>query len=154
MYRAVVDTNLIVSGTATSSTIPYQLLEAWREKKYVLVTSPAIIGEVSEVLRRPEKNFSITNQEIEAVIETLETEAFATAGTLTVDVVKNDPDDNKFIACAIEGSATHIISGDKDLLSIREYKSIRMVKARDFLEECFKKRLNRVPLSGGGGDAP
>lgn len=138
MYRAVIDTNLIVSGTATSGTLPYHLLEAWRNSQYVLVTSPAIIAEVEEVLHRPEKNFSITNQEINQVIDTLTTHAFVTSGVLEVDVIKRDPDDNKLIACAIEGSASHIVTGDKDLLSIEEYQGIKIVKARNFLEEYLK----------------
>ncbi|MBI4999801.1 putative toxin-antitoxin system toxin component, PIN family [Candidatus Gottesmanbacteria bacterium] len=137
----MVDTNLIVSGTATASTTPYHLLEAWRNGEYVLLTSPSIIEEVAKVLRRPEKNFSITNQEIEAVIDVLKTRAFVTTGILTVDIVKDDPDDNKFIACAIEGSATHIVSGDKDLLRIGEYQGIKIVKARNFLEVCLNKKI-------------
>lgn len=141
MYRAVVDTNLIVSGTATLSTTPYFLLESWRRGDYVLVTSPLIIEEVNEVLQRPEKNFSITKEEIEGIIETLATKAFVTPGTLEVDIVENDPDDNKFIACAIEGSASHIISGDKDLLSIGEYQGIKIVKAREFLEEYLHRSI-------------
>lgn len=143
MYRAVVDTNLIVSGTATTSTIPYSLLEAWRKGEYILVTSPPIIEEVKEVLKRPEKNFSITNRQIEEVVETLATKAFVTPGTLEVDVVKNDPDDNKFVACALEGSASHIISGDKHLLDIDEYQGIRIMKARNFLEEYLNKDIKK-----------
>ena len=141
MYRAVVDTNLIVSGTATLSTVPYHLLESWRKGEYVLIVSPPIVEEVKDVLQRPEKGFLITNQQIEEVIETLTTKAFLTPGTLEVDIVKNDPDDNKFIACAIEGLASHIISGDKDLLSINEYQGIKIVKARDFLEKCLHKDI-------------
>lgn len=134
MYRAVIDTNLIISGTATISTIPYYLLEAWRNGEYVLVTSPPIIHEVKEVLCRPEKKFSIKSSEIEEVVKTLATHAFVTPGTLEVDVVKDDPDDNRFIAAALEGSASHIVTGDKDLLSIKEYRGVKIVKARDFLE--------------------
>lgn len=140
MYRVVLDTNLIISGTATTSTIPYHLLEAWRRGEYILVTSPSIIEEVKDVLKRPEKKFHLTNQEIDRIIETLNTQAFVTPGILEVDVIKDDPDDNKFIACAIEGSATHIISRDKKhVLSLGDYQGIKIVSARIFLEEYLKK---------------
>lgn len=136
----MVDTNLIVSGTATTSIVPYQLLEAWRNSEYILVTSPAIIEEVKDVLQRPEKKFSITTQEIDEVIDALTTHTFITPGTLEVDVVRGDPDDNKFIACALEGSASHIVTGDKKhLLPLKEYQGVKIVSARDFLEDYLKK---------------
>lgn len=140
MLRAVVDTNLVVSGTATTNTIPYQLLEAWRENKYILVTSIPILTEIKEVLEREEIQdyFSITSDLVNQVIETLATRAFVTKGDMEIDVIKNDPDDNKFIAAALEGSTSHIIAGDKDLLNIGEYQGIRMVKAREFLENILR----------------
>ncbi|MEK7533998.1 MAG: putative toxin-antitoxin system toxin component, PIN family [Patescibacteria group bacterium] len=143
MYRAVVDTNLIISGAGTVTTTPYQLLEAWKNGEYILVTSPPIIQEVKDVLERPEikKQFSLTSSEINGVIDALSTKAFVTAGTLEVDVIKDDPDDNKIIACAIEGSASYIVTGDKKhLLSLGEYQEIKIVKARDFLDQLPNKK--------------
>ncbi|MFM7876239.1 MAG: putative toxin-antitoxin system toxin component, PIN family, partial [Microcystis panniformis] len=48
--------------------------------------------------------------------------------------VPNDPDDDMIIECAIAGKATHIITGDKHLLSLVEYQNIQIVKAKDFLD--------------------
>lgn len=143
MYRVVVDTNLIISGATTSGTVPSELIESWRRNEYILVTSPQIIEEVKEVLNRPKikKQFSFTSKEIDKLVENLTTKAFVTPGILEVNVIK-DPDDNKFIACAIEGSASHIISGDKKhVLTLREYQGIKIVTARNFLEEDLKKDL-------------
>ncbi len=141
MYRVVIDTNLIISGTATTNTIPYHLLEKWRKGEFILVTSPQIIEEVKEVFERPaiRKYFCLEDKDIKEVVEMLTTRSFMTAGILEVDAVKNDPDDNMLIACAIEGSATFIVTGDKDLLSIKEYQGIKIVKARDFLEKYLRK---------------
>lgn len=141
MYRAVVDTNLIVSGTASLHTPPYHLLEAWRQGKYILVTSPILIEEVSEVLRRPklQRELHLTEQDRQDVLATLSTQAFITAGTVSVDVVANDPDDNQLIACALEGSATHIVTGDKKhLLQLKQYQGIQIVTARTFLEDALE----------------
>lgn len=141
MYRAVVDTNLIISGIATKSSVPYHLLEAWRNGEYILITSPPIIEEIKDVLVRPEKKFSLTGYEIERVVYALRNYAFVTSGTYQVKAVKSDPDDDKFIAAALEGSASHIISGDKHLLSIQEYQGIKIVTARNFLEKFLKKEI-------------
>ena len=143
MWRAVVDTNLIVSGTASTNSIPYYVLEAWRKNEYVLVTSPQIIAEVKEVLNRLyiKRYFHLTNTQIQNVIKSFETRAFVTAGATSVDIVKDDPDDNMVVAAAIEGSATHIISGDKHLLNLDAYQNIPIVTARQFLEKNLKKKV-------------
>ena len=141
MYRAVVDTNLIISGTASASSVPYHLLEAWRRNEYILVTSVPILAEVKEVFEREDiqAHFHITSDQAKNVIETFTKQAFVTPGELEVNVVKDDPDDNKFIAAAIEGSASYIISGDRHLLDIKEYEGIKIMKARNFLEDLLQK---------------
>ena len=48
--------------------------------------------------------------------------------------VKEDPEDNKFIACAIEGKADYIVSGDGHLLNLKHYKGIQIVDANSFLK--------------------
>lgn len=141
VYRAVVDTNLIVSGTASVNSPPYHLFEAWRQGSFILVTSPPILEEVRDVFSRPEiqNQFDLSGNDVEEVIIALTTRAFVTAGELMVDVVKNDPDDNKFIACALEGTATHIVIGDrKHLLPLRRFQGITIVSARIFLENYLK----------------
>lgn len=141
MYRAVLDTNVIVSGTATTSTVPYQVLESWRNGDYVLVTSPQILAEVHEVLLRPQvsKFTKIPVQQASTLVSHIAQRAYVTPGNFEVDVVE-DPDDNKFIACAIEGSASHIVSGDKHLLDIGEYEGVKIVKPREFLEDLQKDK--------------
>lgn len=110
MIRAVVDTNLIISGTAASSGAAFELLEAWRDGKYILVTSPHILAEVNDVFLRPkiQSAFGFTDEDAQNVMKTLLNQAYVTAGTTVSPIVSPDPDDNMFIACAIEGSA-HIL---------------------------------------------
>ena len=50
----------------------------------------------------------------------------------TVDIIKDDPADNKYLACACEGEANYIISGDYHLLDIKPYKGIGILKAKSF----------------------
>lgn len=137
VLRVVLDTNIIVSGMATKGTMPSQVLEAWRAGKFVLVTSPSIMQEVQEVLSRPKitSYLHLTSSTIRSLLYTFSTRAFVTQGILAVHVVENDPDDNKFIACALEGSATHIVTGDNDLLRLQEYDGVHIVKARAFMND-------------------
>lgn len=124
MYRAVVDTNLIISGTASVNSVPYHLLEAWRQEKYIVVTSVPILAEVKEVLAREEiqSHFHLTSNQAKEVIDTLSTQA----------------------AAAIEGNASFIISGDKHLLDIEEYEGIKIIKARDFLENILHIDISKL----------
>lgn len=141
MYRAVLDTNVIVSGTATTSTAPYRVLELWRNGNFILVTSPQILAEIYEVLLRPKvaRFTKISASQVSKLVSDIGQRAYMTAGMLEVDVVEKDPNDNKFIACAIEGSASHVVSGDKHLLDIGKYEDIKIVKPRNFLEECLQR---------------
>lgn len=141
MVRAVVDTNLIVSGTASVTGAPHELLESWRQGTYVLVTSPAILEEIADVLNRPaiRTSFHLSDELVANVMQTLSTHAFVTAGTTTVHAITKDPDDDKFLAAAVEGAATHVVTGDKKhLLSLEEYQGVKIVTARHFLDACLK----------------
>ena len=57
-----------------------------------------------------------------------------TPGPLQVDAIPADPADNMVLACAVEGHANYIVSGDTHLLSLREYAGIPIITARAFLE--------------------
>ena len=57
-----------------------------------------------------------------------------TEDSIKVSEIKQDPEDNKFLACALEGEAAYIVSGDNHLLKLKHYKGIQIVTARSFLE--------------------
>ena len=56
-------------------------------------------------------------------------------------VVRDDPDDNKFIECAVECRANYIISGDRHLLNLKEYEGIKLIKSSEFLKVYYKQEL-------------
>lgn len=62
-----------------------------------------------------------------------------TSGTLILNVLDNDPDDNMVLACAKEGIATHLVTGNTKDFPSNEYKGIKIVTPRKFLEELLKK---------------
>ena len=54
---------------------------------------------------------------------------------IELNIIKEDPDDNIFLECALECEADFIISGDKHLLKLKEFKGIKIIKAKDFLKK-------------------
>ncbi len=135
MIRAVADTNVIVSGTIVSRGNPAKVLRAWRRGEFLLVSSPAIIEEIIEVLARPHivRRYHVPPEEIANLKRLLETTAVQVPGTKNMDVVKDDPDDDLFVAVALEGDAEYIISGDPHLLQLKVVQGIRIVTPRQFL---------------------
>lgn len=136
LLRAVLDTNVYVSGTILSRGTPFALLETWRRQAYILVTSEAIIVEIERVLRYPRirDRYAASEQDIERLVESLRTDALVVPGDYKVSGVSSDPDDDKSPACALEARADCIVTGDPDLLDLGRYQGIDILKPHEFLE--------------------
>lgn len=135
MYRAVLDTNVFISGGTISAGVPSQIMNHWRNQDFTMVISPELLSEYEEVLSRPEivKFTHLTSQENSQYIQEVKDRAYLTSGTLTLNVLEKDPDDNMVLACAEEGLATHIVTKNiKDFLP--EYKGIKIVTPKRFLD--------------------
>ena len=77
LLRAVLDTNVYVSGTILSHGIPFEILEAWRRQAYVLITSEAIIAEIERVLHYPRirDRYTVSEQDVVRLVESLRADA-------------------------------------------------------------------------------
>ena len=102
----------------------------------MMVASPQLIAEYKEVLSRPSvmKYTGLTPQEISNYIQEVKDRAYLTNGALTLNVLTNDPDDNMVLACAEEGIATHLVTGNTKDFPFKEYKGIQVVTPREFLD--------------------
>ena len=137
MLKVVLDTNVFVSGLLVRSGPPAQALDAWRERRYLLITSPAIIAEVRAVLNYPRirRKYGIADEDVEQLVALLEREAVAVPGEAEVDgAIPEDPADERVLACAVEAGADCIVSGDHHLLDLQTYQSIPILTVREFLE--------------------
>ena len=107
-----------------------------REHAFELVVSPAIREEVQRVLHYPRvrKYLAVSDDEVDLWLVSLELVAIPVAGTMVVEAVVADPEDNKYLAAAVEGLAAFVVSGDDHLLGLGSYEGIRIVTARAFLE--------------------
>ena len=133
MLKVVIDTNVFISSFFGG--VPREIINLWKNGEVVLCLSQEIIEEYLEVLNRlglTEKN------EIENLTRLFAEgyNAIFTAKTPNIEVVKDDPDDNKFLECAVALDSKIIISGDKHLRQIKKYVDIEILSPREFIDLC------------------
>ena len=131
MYRLVVDTNVIVSAAIGTGTSHQFWLEALLGGRCTPVTSDEIISEIREVLGRPK--FRLDESKINEALSTLESLSDVIETKSKLNVVKRDPNDNMFINAAYDGRADYIVSGDCDLLDLKEWEGIKVITAAEML---------------------
>jgi putative PIN family toxin of toxin-antitoxin system len=143
MLRVVLDTNQFVSSMLVRQGLPAQVLDAWRQRKFLLITSPSIIAEIRSTLNYPRirRKYPLTDDDVERLITLLEQDALVAPGKINVTgVIPADPTDEMVLACAVEGQADLIVSGDHHLLDLGEYQGIPIITARKFLEQLTEEQ--------------
>jgi putative PIN family toxin of toxin-antitoxin system len=142
VIRAVLDTNLFVSMTIRPGGVPDQIRLAWQDARFTLLTSPHLVTEIRRVLTYPRLRalIRLSREEEEGLLRLLVDDAEMSAGSLELTAVGADPTDNIVLACAVEGHAHYIVSGDTHLLSLREYAGIPIITARAFLDVLETER--------------
>jgi putative PIN family toxin of toxin-antitoxin system len=130
--RVVLDTNVLVSALLFAGPIG-RFVSLWRERRIVLLLSKDVFIEYLRVLAYPK--FKLSGEEIKALVEEY---VLPFAEMVTVaeapGVIREDPADDKFLALAAAGRARYIVSGDKHLLALREYRRVKIVSPREFLD--------------------
>ena len=134
--RAVLDTNVLVSGLISDYSPPRQLVDAWLNGQYILVTSLYQVEELNHVLAYPRiaSRLRLSDAEVGLILAALLSQGQVVPGALQLPGVTRDPKDDPLVACAVEGAADYLVSGDRDLLDLGETENIRMVTPRQFLE--------------------
>ena len=127
--RVVVDTNILISALGWKGN-ERTLVEKALKKEFIVLLSPAIFEEFSEVAKRPK--FGLTDDEIDLFIDALVSGCEVVTPSEKLSIVRNDPDDDRILECAVEGKADYIITGDRHLLNLKEFKDIKIVQARKF----------------------
>jgi putative PIN family toxin of toxin-antitoxin system len=134
VLRAVLDANVIVSGAILKKGIPFELLAAWRRREWELVTSEQILDEIQRVLSFPKitRAYALTSQEITDLLWLLRSRATLVPGQLRIPPTSRDPEDDHILACAREGRADYIVTGDQDLLPLDRFEGIPIVSPAAF----------------------
>ena len=131
MRRVTADTNILVSALIYKRGKPFQRLRMALEGEIRLAVSAEIIAETLDVLSR---KFGIKREELPEYKEAIESAASTVHPTVELNVIKHDPPDNRILECAVSSGSEFILTGDKDLLRLGNYDSIRIVTVAAFLE--------------------
>ena len=126
----VVDTNILVSSTFWSGN-PYKIVQYGIGQKIFIFTSRDILAELRRILKR---DFHIAETEIEDIINAFVLFLHVVEPKEEIKFIKEDPKDNIILECALAAKAGYIVSGDKHLLKLKEYKGIKIMSAREFLD--------------------
>jgi hypothetical protein len=130
--RVVLDTNILISALLFRG-LPGRLVPMWQEREIVLLVSPEILKEYIKVLSYPK--FGLDEEEIKAILreEVLPFVEPVRPGT-RIEIIKEDPSDDKFLSLAVDGNAEFLVSGDRHLLGIKKYRKIGIVTIAEFFD--------------------
>ena len=129
--KVTADTNFLISATQWDYSVAHKLLKKFILSDVIIFTTQDILDETIEVL---ERDFEYSKNEAKNIIEKILFFAKLIEPKQKVDIIKDDPDDNKIIECAIESSSDYIVTYDKHLLKLKEYKGIKIMKPEEILK--------------------
>jgi putative PIN family toxin of toxin-antitoxin system len=126
MMRVVIDTNVVLSGLIKPDSVPGQVLRAWRDGSFRLVLSEFLIEEIAETLARPKIQALVPWSKAKIDRFVIEWRAFCEVVELANPTMKypRAPDDVPVLATLIASGADLLVTGDRDLLALREQYSI------------------------------
>jgi putative PIN family toxin of toxin-antitoxin system len=130
--KVVIDTNIFVSSFLGGN--PRKIIDLWKNEKITLCLSNAILDEYIDVLRRIGLKNEYELEELLSLFSTGFNILFITK-TPKIKIIKSDPDDDKFIECALALKVDAVITGDREVLAVKEYMGIRILTPKQFLEK-------------------
>lgn len=128
--RTVLDTNVLISSLVFPQGSLGGIWKPLQEGKYTLLLSPFIVSEAGRKLR---EKFGWEESRIQKTLRAVVRKAEVFQPKTVPQAIPDDPDDNHIIACAVEGRAELIVSGDRHLLKLGSYEGIPIVRPADFL---------------------
>ena len=131
----VLDTNVIVSSVLSPTGRPAEIIRRWEANEFDLATSQLLLAELANTLsyQHVSKYFKEPEEKIGALLRRLRTVATVVEPQFTLDVVEQDPPDNRVLECAVAGGASYIVTGDNHLLELKEYQGIVILNPAGFL---------------------
>jgi len=131
VLKVVLDTNVLISAILFGGK-PRQILERAIRGEIRLCLSEPILEELKGVLQR--SKFDYSPEMIQFILTELTGIADFVNPSETINVVLEDPDDNRILECAVEAGTNYVITGDFHLLKLSRYRNIGVVNVVGFLE--------------------
>jgi putative PIN family toxin of toxin-antitoxin system len=132
VLKVVLDTNVLISAILFGGK-PRQILEKAIRGEIRLCLSEPILEELKGVLQR--SKFDYAPEMIQFILTELTAIAHFVNPSEIINVVLEDPEDNRILECAVEAKANYVISGDFRLLKLSKYLNIEILNAATFLEK-------------------
>jgi len=133
--RIVIDTNIYISAIFWGGK-PRAIVDLGRSGEVLIFTSSEIEEEIEKKLKT---KFGLSDEEAAQILLDFSTFTVPVKISRRIAVIDDDPDDDKFLECAVASRAGFIVSGDKHLLDLKEYEEIEIMKPADFLFIISKK---------------
>ena len=131
-HRIVLDTNVLISAILFGGK-PRRVLDLVISGSVDCTLSTVILDELKDVLQRPKFGFSA--EACFHIIEELHGACDIISPSVSVDVIRSDPDDDRILECAVEAQAHFIVSGDPHLLDLGKFEKIRILSPANYLKE-------------------
>jgi uncharacterized protein len=130
--KVTLDTNFFISATQWDYSVAHKLLKKLILKDVKIYSTTEILDEFFGILQR---DFKYPKEDAEEVVEKVVAFCTIIEPKEKVDVVKDDPDDNKIIECALASKSDYIITYDAaHLLPLKEYQGIKIVKPEELMK--------------------
>jgi len=140
--KVVIDTNTIISAPLSENGNPAKIFELLLLEEISNFTSDDITNEIEEVFDRDKIKKKLSNEKIDFVIKNLKKFSKPVKPNVKLNVIKDDPDDNKVLECAETAEVDYIISGDRHLKELKNYKEIKIVSPKQFFDIYLSRIKN------------
>lgn len=133
MLSVILDVNVLISALITKGK-PRELWLKGVIKEFNLVSSNEILADFIRVVSRPKFKPYVKSKDLEDFLKAFHANTSFVEVKSKLKVVREDPDDDIILAAAYDGKVRHVISGDKHLLDLREFRRIRIVTVDEMLK--------------------
>jgi putative PIN family toxin of toxin-antitoxin system len=132
---AVLDTNVTVSAAINPKGPPAEIIRAWRAHRFTWVTSAPLLQELEKTLRssRLQRYLVWNKEELADFLALVRQAARVVQPAHRLEVVTEDPADNRVLEAAVGGRADYIVTGDRHLIAIGSYMDVRIVTPARFV---------------------
>lgn len=127
--RVLLDTNIIVSALVFGGK-PLQILSLALERKIHVVTSAVLLAELADVVN---KKFPLSREDLRLFEKQAKKTFEFVDPKESIRILEDDPD-NRVLEAAVEGKCSYVVTGDKELLDLKEFKKIKIVTATEFIK--------------------
>jgi len=131
----VLDTNVIVSSLLSCGGPPADVIRRWEADEFGVAISPPLLSELERVLKYPRvrERYQKNQETLTAFLKRFSTVATLVDPQLTLEVIEEDPADNRVLECAVDAGAEYIVTGDAHLVRLKEYRGIVILTPVEFL---------------------